>query len=41
MGTGKNPGPEFPAWPTRAAVPALKKSGGSLGSAGSGEVGWA
>lgn len=41
MGSGKNPGPEFPAWPTLAAMSALKRSRGSLRSAGLGELGWA
>lgn len=41
MGSGENLGSEFPAWPTRAAVSALKRSRGSLRSAGLGELGWA
>lgn len=41
MGSGENPGPEFPAWPTLAAMSALKRSRGSLRSAGLGKLGWA
>lgn len=26
MGRGKNPGPEFPAWPTLVAMSALERS---------------